>query len=99
MPNSKGYTLIELIVVVILIGLIFSFAAPKFRDAVAPVFTELYESVVSGKEVTRTLDKNSQPDYREKLQEELDVIRNSEMWQAGAAVRSLRPENREFTKP
>lgn len=34
MPNSKGYTLIELIVVVILLGLIFSFAAPKFRDAV-----------------------------------------------------------------
>jgi len=68
--------------------------APKFRDAVAPVFTELYESVVSGKEVARTLEKNSQPDYREKLQEELDQIKNSEMWQAGAAVRALRPENR-----
>jgi len=72
--------------------------APKFRDAVMPVFTELYESVVSGKEVARTLDKNSQPDYREKLQEELDTIKNSEMWQAGTAVRSLRPENREFSK-
>ncbi len=68
--------------------------APRFRDAVAPVFSELYQSVVSGKEVARTLDKNSQPDYREKLQEELDVIKNSEMWQAGAAVRALRPENR-----
>jgi len=34
MPSSKGYTLIELIVVVILLGMIFSFAAPKFRDAV-----------------------------------------------------------------
>jgi len=34
MPNSKGYTLIELVVVVILLGMIFSFAAPKFRDAV-----------------------------------------------------------------
>jgi len=68
--------------------------APRFRDAVAPVFTELYQSVVSGQEVARTLDKNSQPDYRQKLQEELDVIKNSEMWQAGAAVRALRPENR-----
>jgi len=68
--------------------------APKFRDAVAPLFSDLYESVISGKEVARTLDKNSQPDYREKLQEELNVIKNSEMWQAGAAVRSLRPENR-----
>ena len=68
--------------------------APRFRDAVAPVFSELYHSVVSGKEVARTLEKNSQPDYRQKLQDELDVIKNSEMWQAGAAVRALRPENR-----
>ena len=68
--------------------------APKFRDAVTPVFKELYESVISGQEVKRVLEKNSQPDYREKLQEELDVIKNSEMWKAGKAVRSLRPENR-----
>lgn len=68
--------------------------APRFRDAVAPVFSELYQSVVSGKEVARTLEKNSQPDYRQKLQAELDLIKNSEMWQAGAAVRGLRPENR-----
>lgn len=72
--------------------------APKFRDAVAPLFTELYESVVSGKEVARTLAKNSRSDYREKLREELDGIKNSEMWQAGAAVRSLRPENRKLSK-
>jgi ketol-acid reductoisomerase len=68
--------------------------APKFRDAVAPLFKDLYESVISGKETKRTLDANSAPDYREKLQKELDVIKNSEMWKAGAAVRSLRPENR-----
>ena len=68
--------------------------APKFRDAVAPVFETLYDSVISGKEVKRVLEKNSQPDYREKLQQELDVIKNSEMWKAGKAVRSLRPENR-----
>jgi ketol-acid reductoisomerase len=68
--------------------------APKFRDAVVPLFDELYQSVVSGVETKRVLDANSAPDYREKLQKELDVIKNSEMWQAGAAVRSLRPENR-----
>jgi ketol-acid reductoisomerase len=68
--------------------------APKFRDAVAPLFDDLYERVVSGVETQRVLDANSAPDYREKLQKELDVIKNSEMWQAGAAVRSLRPENR-----
>ena len=68
--------------------------APRFRDAVVPLFDELYERVVSGKETKRVLEANSAPDYLEKLQKELDVIKNSEMWQAGAAVRALRPENR-----
>ena len=65
----------------------------KFRDAVAPVFSELYDEVASGNEAQRSIDTNSQPDYREKLEEELREVRESEMWQAGKAVRSLRPEN------
>ncbi len=69
--------------------------APRFREAVAPVFDALYASVVSGRETERTLKLNSAPDYREKLRVELDRIKNSEMWRAGAAVRALRPENRE----
>lgn len=68
--------------------------APKFRDAVVPVFDELYERVKSGAETKRVLEANSAPDYREKLQKELDVLKNSEMWKAGSAVRALRPENR-----
>jgi len=68
--------------------------APKFRDAVAPVFDDLYEKVVSGGETRRVLETNSASDYREKLDKELDVLKNSEMWQTGATVRSLRPENR-----
>jgi ketol-acid reductoisomerase len=68
--------------------------APRFRDAVAPLFDELYHKVISGEETRRVLETNSAPDYREKLQEELDVIKNSEMWKTGATVRSLRPENR-----
>ncbi len=71
---------------------------PKFRDAVAPVFEVLYDSVKSGAETKRVLEANSTPDYREKLQKELDLIKNSEMWRAGAAVRSLRPENRKKNK-
>ncbi len=69
--------------------------APKFRDAVLPVFENLYESVATGKETKRVLEANSTPDYREKLTRELEAIRNSEMWTTGAAVRSLRPERRE----
>ncbi|UCF90903.1 MAG: ketol-acid reductoisomerase [Desulfobacterales bacterium] len=68
--------------------------APRFRDAVVPVFDELYAKVLAGAETQRVLQANSAPDYRAKLQKELDTLRNSEMWQAGATVRSLRPENR-----
>lgn len=65
----------------------------RFRDAVAPVFDDLYESVVSGEETRIVLAANTADDYRERLEEELREMRESEMWQAGAAVRSLRPEN------
>ncbi|MEM8909791.1 MAG: ketol-acid reductoisomerase [Bacteroidota bacterium] len=65
----------------------------RFRDAVSPVFEELYDKVASGEEAQRSIDTNSQADYREKLGEELRELRESEMWQAGKVVRSLRPEN------
>ncbi|MEQ9425697.1 MAG: ketol-acid reductoisomerase [Cyclobacteriaceae bacterium] len=67
----------------------------KFRDAVAPVFEDLYESVATGKEAKRSIDLNSQPDYRPKLEAELAEISESEMWQAGKQVRKLRPQNAE----
>ncbi len=66
----------------------------KFKEAVAPVFDELYDSVKSGKEARIVLDANSRDDYRDGLDRELSEIRESEMWRAGAAVRALRPENR-----
>ena len=66
----------------------------RFREAVDPVFEDLYKSVMTGEETKIVLRSNSAPDYRERLQEELDEIKNSEMWKAGAAVRSLRPERR-----
>jgi ketol-acid reductoisomerase len=65
----------------------------EFREAVAPVFDRLYESVVSGEQTRIVLEANSAPDYRERLGEELREMRESEMWRAGAAVRSLRPES------
>jgi ketol-acid reductoisomerase len=65
----------------------------KFRDATAPVFEELYKKVAAGEEAQRSIDSNSQPDYRAKLEVELAELRDSEMWQAGRVVRSLRPEN------
>jgi ketol-acid reductoisomerase len=67
---------------------------PRFREAVAPVFEELYQRVVSGEETRIVLEANSAPDYSQRLRKELDEMKNSEMWRAGAAVRALRPENR-----
>jgi ketol-acid reductoisomerase len=55
------------------------------------VFAELYDSVLAGEETRIVLEANVAPDYKEKLEAELRELRESEMWRAGAAVRSLRP--------
>ncbi|MDE6099867.1 MAG: ketol-acid reductoisomerase [Paramuribaculum sp.] len=64
-----------------------------FHDAVKPVLERLYKSVEDGTEAQISIDSNSRPDYREKLNEELRQMRESEMWQTGMTVRRLRPEN------
>jgi ketol-acid reductoisomerase len=64
----------------------------RFRDGAKPLFDSLYELVVSGEETRIVLERSSEPDYRQKLAEELRAMGNSEMWRAGATVRSLRPE-------
>jgi ketol-acid reductoisomerase len=64
-----------------------------FHDATKPVFERLYEEVKSGREAQRSIDSNSKSDYRDGLNKELKALRESEMWQTGAVVRTLRPEN------
>jgi ketol-acid reductoisomerase len=66
----------------------------KFREATLPVFEALYESVKTGKETKRVLDSLSSSNYKDSLEIELKEMRESELWQAGKAVRSLRPENK-----
>lgn len=66
---------------------------PRFHDAIKPVMEWLYLSVKEGIEAQISIDSNSKPDYREKLNKELEALRNSEMWQTGVEVRKLRPEN------
>ncbi|EGJ71842.1 ketol-acid reductoisomerase [Bacteroides coprosuis DSM 18011] len=63
-----------------------------FHDATKPVFEKLYKEVASGREAQRSIDSNSQSDYREKLNKELKDLRESEMWRTGSVVRQLRPE-------
>jgi ketol-acid reductoisomerase len=64
---------------------------PKFKKATLPVFKELYARVASGKEAARVIKECGKPDYSKQLSKELGVMRDSEMWRAGAAVRALRP--------
>ncbi|KAK4552573.1 Bifunctional acetohydroxyacid reductoisomerase [Recurvomyces mirabilis] len=65
----------------------------KFKDALKPVFNELYDSVKTGKETARTLEYAGRSDYREAFEKEMVEIREMEIWRAGKAVRGLRPEN------
>ena len=67
--------------------------APRFKEVLKPVIKDCYEKVVSGEEAKIAISSNSRPDYREKLQEELEEINNQEMWLAGKQLRPLRPEN------
>lgn len=64
-----------------------------FHDAIKPVMQKLYANVKCGNEAQISIDSNSKPDYRAGLEKELKALRESEMWQTGAVVRKLRPEN------
>ncbi len=65
---------------------------PRFKKAVLPVFKDLYQRVKTGKECARVLSACGKANYQQQLTKELNAIGNSEMWQAGKAVRALRPK-------
>ncbi|MBN2667963.1 MAG: ketol-acid reductoisomerase [Bacteroidales bacterium] len=63
----------------------------KFRDLNTPLFDELYNSVKSGQEAAIVIEANADTNYRSNLEAELKTIHDSELWQTGQVVRSLRP--------
>ncbi|KPK80263.1 MAG: ketol-acid reductoisomerase [Phycisphaerae bacterium SM23_33] len=65
---------------------------PRFKQAVMPVFKELYERVAAGVETRRVISACGGPDYQKQLAKELAAMGGSEMWRAGAATRALRPK-------
>ncbi len=67
----------------------------RFRDATLPVLNELYDSVASGAEARRTIERGTTPNYRQELDAELKEVRDSELWQTGATVRELRSRTSE----
>ncbi len=65
----------------------------KFREAVLPVFNDLYSSVKSGNETRIVLEKTGSLNYKNELGAELKEMRESELWQTGEQVRKLRPKD------
>jgi len=65
---------------------------PRFKQAVMPVFKELYGRVASGEETRRVISECGRPDYKVRLGKELATMGDSEMWRAGKATRDLRPQ-------
>ncbi|CAI4215185.1 unnamed protein product [Parascedosporium putredinis] len=75
-----------------------------FNETVEEATQSLYPLIgangmdwMDGTETQRSLDYNGQKDYRQKFEAEMEEIRNMEIWRAGKAVRSLRPENQNRT--
>ena len=62
----------------------------KFEELNRPLIEELYEKVKSGEEAKRIIECNSDTDYREKLDCELEKINNEEIWKVGREIRKLR---------
>ena len=67
---------------------------PIFRKAVEPVFKKLYASTKAMKEAKEVIRDTGRADYKELMDAKLQAMRESEMWQTGAAVRSLRPHEK-----
>lgn len=61
-----------------------------FRDVTIPVFNKLYNEVNLGNEAKRTITINSKQNYRNILIDKLDELNDSELWQVGEHVRTLR---------
>ena len=67
---------------------------PIFKKANVPVFKKLYLSVKAGRETAEVIRDCGKKDYKKFLAKKLAVLHDSEMWRAGAAVRSLRPREK-----
>jgi ketol-acid reductoisomerase len=62
----------------------------RYYDAIKPVIAECYDSVERGEEARIVIESNSDPNYREELDKELQEIEEQEIWVTGEHVRELR---------
>jgi len=65
--------------------------APKFEKVLKPVIEDCYKRVVDGTEAKIVIDSNSDKEYRNNLNKELDTMAKQELWQVAEILRKLRP--------
>ena len=64
--------------------------APYFEKLIEPGIEKCYHSVLKGTESQRSINSNQDENYREKLNRELELIKQQEIWRVGKFLRSLR---------
>ena len=64
--------------------------APIFENVLSGVIDNCYTNIVNGNEANRVIKCNSDKNYREKLEEELNTIKNQELWKTAEQLRNLR---------
>tara|TARA_B100001248_G_C27391830_1_gene462853 strand:+ start:1825 stop:2961 length:1137 start_codon:yes stop_codon:yes gene_type:complete len=65
--------------------------APRYYNAIKPIIAQCYQEVEAGMEARIVINANSSPDYREKLNDDLNKIKDQEIWQAYRVMRNFRP--------
>ena len=64
--------------------------AKVFERELKPSIDKCYRDVVVGIEADKSIKKNSDPKYRDKLNQELEDINNQEIWQTAKIMRKYR---------
>ena len=72
--------------------------APIFERELTPVIDYCYQEVVNGNQAQKVINANSNPEYREKLNNELEKMSSSELWTVAKELRKLRPNNNKIEK-
>jgi len=70
-----------------------------FQRELEPIIEHCYSQVINGAEAEIILDKNSDPNYKELLNKELEEMKNEEIWIVGEQLRKLRPNNNDNNNP
>ena len=62
----------------------------KFEEVLEPVIDSCYENVKNGSEAKRVISSNTDSNYKEVLNKELQEINESELWRTATEMRKLR---------